>query len=295
MPGIETIQRIIEFITYFIGRAVDFFSANMPVIFLFIGAAVLLAAAIFLAVRLGKRHRIKKKEAGEEKPREIKKAAPQYPGSQTLISVMHIRAAPRLTRDPLDNDQTLLAAAHDLARMVSEAVMKTGGLLESCADGAFIAFWGERAATGSPAHDALNAVRSALLLRVAIEQRRKESGYVFPAAIGISSGKAVSCPMNIETRGRRYLLGEPMFFAVKAREAAEHNSVDIIMTAKTWRLVKEYVVFEETPPLKSSAGDEESRLFAVLNLRQKRGAALTPPRTISELKKQLSIPANAAL
>jgi hypothetical protein len=182
--------------------------------------------------------------------------------------------------------QSYLSEARDIA-------VKTNGILSVAADGSLNAAWGVDSTTGDEAHDALNALRAAFLLRMCImEQHNKRFAVAHNAAhkvrrivqiFGISTGKIIKSPAVGEGA---LLVGEPSILALKAREAAIKFGADIVITSKTWRLIDRYIITEEIDPLPD--GDKVVRLFAVINMRVKKGEVQSLPKNLNELRSLLT-------
>jgi hypothetical protein len=172
----------------------------------------------------------------------------------------------------------LLETENEYLEQVEISIKKTDG--NSYGKGCF--FWGVKKTSGNAAHDALNAVRSALILRLNLleinEQRILEGKSPIRQVCGISSGKFVV------GKEEKTIIGENEVLAIKAREAAVSIGTDIVITAKTWRLIEQYVIVEEIMPIKKDDGGT-TRLFSLINIRSRPVQPL--PTTQKELSKLL--------
>ncbi|MDR3302381.1 MAG: hypothetical protein LBT01_07640 [Spirochaetaceae bacterium] len=180
---------------------------------------------------------------------------------------------------------------HNYLSIARNSMQKTGGAFTDMFDGTIAAFWGVHTTSGSPAHDALNAVRSALILRAAFQKTNSTADKrkrILQSVCGINTGTVITDDPKLGAKNRRYLIGQNTLLAIRAREIAEKNNVDIVITAKTWRLIEQYVIVEEIEPLPCANG-KATRLFALVNLRAKQEAEQAHPTTLRELKSLLSL------
>jgi class 3 adenylate cyclase len=178
---------------------------------------------------------------------------------------------------------------------VQNAVEKTGGVAVVSPDGSVVADWGGHSTTGDDAHDALNAVRAALIFRLSLlelNKKRLSNGQnALRAVCGFSTGKTVTAEHITGGKLSRAfsdtsLWGGGAALAFRAREAAERNGIDIVISSKTWRLIDEYIIAEEIEAPREEEG-RFIRLFAVINLRAKQKAEQPEPVTLSGLQSLL--------
>ncbi|MDR2865121.1 MAG: hypothetical protein LBV68_05895 [Spirochaetaceae bacterium] len=176
---------------------------------------------------------------------------------------------------------------NDYAKEAESAAKKTGGVFAEIPDGSIMAHWGIETTSGNAAHDALNAVRAALMLRMNLLELKKvrfvKGCSVFYPVCGLSTGKIINDDPAQGKNTVRHLIGESTVLAAKAREGAAKHGLDIVITTKTWRLISQYVIAEEI----ESAIDEDGKataLFAIVNLRAQTGMEQPWPQTLKELK-----------
>jgi adenylate cyclase len=212
-------------------------------------------------------------------------------GETRTITFLAARFCSLNSIDEVSEASEVLSLLNECLVIARESIEKTGGIIEIFVDGTFIAYWEDHAEAGSPAHDALNAVRAAMLIRMSMLNFNKEriaAGLpALPFLIGISSGTASFSVVGGGKKNEGFIFGDVCIAAAKARETAEKNSTDIIITAKTWRLIKNYVITEEVQSLDEHT-DNIIRLFAVINLRFASGTKQLPPTTLPELRKNLN-------
>jgi hypothetical protein len=249
-------------------------AALFPAFPLIIAAA--LAALIVFAVRA----------LGKKRLRQRSFQSAQDEGRKKMTSILSLRLA-----GGAEGGGALEALRRFLA-LAEDAAEKTGGALYISIDGSITISWGDLVTTGSAAHDALNAVRAALLLRLSLaglNASRLEIGRP-PLAFfaGVSSGASLAVHLTPKDPASRVLFSEIGHLALYAREAAGGNGVDIALSAKTWRLVKDYVICEEITPFPPTGSEScPSRFFAAVNLRALPGSPPIEPATLSALRKLL--------
>jgi class 3 adenylate cyclase len=210
-------------------------------------------------------------------------------GQKKMTSILSLRLSP----PPEEAAGQAIETLRSFLEIARDAAEKTGGVLYTSIDGGVSVAWGDLASTGSAAHDALNAVRAALLVRLSLaglNKSRLENGRTALSFFaGISSGASAAALLAPEYPASRVLFSETGPLALRAREAAGGNGVDIALSAKTWRLVKDYVICEEITPLEASGAEPcGSRLFAAVNLRALPGSPQIEPATLSALRKTLT-------
>jgi len=168
-------------------------------------------------------------------------------------------------------------------KIAEYSVQKTGGTFYKFGDGSITAIWGAFSTTGSVEHDALNAVRSALLLRVKLAKlnRKLSKSKNLKIACGINSGKVVP---SADTSGNKYFLSDNL--ALKTREIAEKYGVDIVFTGKTFRIIEDYVIAESVSLAKLNGAS--SRIFALINLRVGKASVQPAPSNLKQLRDFLS-------
>ncbi|GMO19408.1 MAG: hypothetical protein Pg6A_06090 [Termitinemataceae bacterium] len=185
-----------------------------------------------------------------------------------------------------DGAESVRVMCDDFFNVFNEAAKKTNGVIEMFSDASVALYWGS---SESPAHDALNAARAAFLARAAISEINKiravrgEKRIIMLA--GISSGYLLQSQIN----GKHFFAGEAALLAAQAREAAWRSLVDIVLTAKSWRFVKNYLITEELRPLPHIKGTAPIRLFAAVNLRSVPPESQNAPLTVSQLRSRLAV------
>jgi adenylate cyclase len=83
------------------------------------------------------------------------------------------------------------------------------------------------------------------------------------------------------------VIGDPVNLASRTEALNKPFGTDILITEDTWKLIKNYVITEEMPPVEVKGKEKPVRLFAVINLAGNPGG----PRTLADVRKLLGIKA----
>jgi class 3 adenylate cyclase len=290
MPN-NILDKIIYYFLWLQREAVTAVRRDFWIIVPLAGALILFAVITFIVISKSKKLFVSETtEPGAGAPPARKKSRGGNVKTVTvlsgrLLSLNHIS-------DNSATEQTLIFFKQYL-NAVKQAAYKTQGALYHNIDGSIFIEWGLRSTTGEASHDALNAIRAALILRMNLVELNKElfnSGTTPLQSIsGISTGKMIG-DASRKRNNTPCILGGASLLASKAAEAAVKTGVDIVITAKTWRLVEQYIIAEEIEALKHD-GDRATRLFAVINLRVKDEEEQPRPTNLKELQ-SLLLPLN---
>jgi adenylate cyclase len=180
-----------------------------------------------------------------------------------------------------------------MTRMV-DCVDKTGGVVDKFIGDAVMAVWGAPVSTGSPARDAFNCVKSALMMRSALSQfNRGRGGDKHPRiriGCGINTGDVVAGQIGSSRRMEYTVIGDAVNLASRTEALNKPLGTDILITENTYALIGKQLITEEMPPITVKGKEKPVRMFAVVNFRSIQG--LVPkPSTLPELRQFLGIPA----
>ncbi|MDR2370666.1 MAG: HAMP domain-containing protein [Treponema sp.] len=180
-------------------------------------------------------------------------------------------------------------------RMVA-CITKTSGVVDKYIGDSIMAIWGAPVSTGNPARDALSCVRSALMMRVALQEynqtRGSENRPYLKIGCGINSGDVVAGQIGSPERMEYTVIGDTVNLASRTEALNKPFGTDILISENTWKLVKDYIISEEMPGVTVKGKEEPVRMFAVVNLRtNKPGAEQPGPVSLAELRGQLGIAA----
>jgi adenylate cyclase len=169
------------------------------------------------------------------------------------------------------------------------SVKKTNGTLEQFSGGNVKAHWGALSSNGRVEHDALNCIRCALMLRVAVYELNKEQPLpgdcsLLKLSCGISSGEFAAGITDCGEREAYTLIGEDSGLAETAKRQNAAYNTDILITESTWHLVQKYVLVHEMPPLPIEGKTKPLRVFALINLRARQGEAQVFPVTLKDVQ-----------
>jgi adenylate cyclase len=172
-----------------------------------------------------------------------------------------------------------------------ECVEKTSGVVDKFIGDAVMAHWGTAITSGSPREDALNCVKAALMMRVALyklNKNRKQENIGNPPiniGCGINTGIVTAGQIGSDLRMEYTVIGDPVNLASRVEALNKPLGTDILITENTWNMVKEHIITEEMPPVTVKAKEKPIRLFAVVN----HISVTQGPKTLAEVRKLLGI------
>jgi adenylate cyclase len=175
-------------------------------------------------------------------------------------------------------------------RMV-QCVEKTGGVVDKYIGDAVMAHWGTAFTAGSPAADALNCVKAALMMRTALMEingRRVKNDPGNPEiriGCGINTGVVTAGQIGSDQRMEYTVIGDPVNLASRTEALNKPLGTDILITENTWELVGDKFITEEMPPVTVKGKEKPVRMFAVVNFLDYDG-----PKTLGEVRTLLGIP-----
>jgi adenylate cyclase len=180
-----------------------------------------------------------------------------------------------------------------MTRMV-DCVDKTGGVVDKFIGDAVMAVWGAPVSAGSPAKDAFNCVRAALMMRAALREFNRDRGGEKRPRIrigcGINTGSVVAGQIGSSRRMEYTVIGDTVNLASRTEALNKPFHTDILITEHTWRLIGPYLITEEMPPVSVKGKEKPVRMFAVINLKEKDGA-VSRPGNLEELRALLGLAA----
>jgi adenylate cyclase len=174
-----------------------------------------------------------------------------------------------------------------------DCIEKTGGVVDKFIGDAVMAHWGTAYTAGSPEKDACNCVMAALMMRKALYEMNKKREPGDPGnppiriGCGINTGMVTAGQLGSDRRMEYTAIGDPVNLASRTEALNKPLGTDILITEDTWRLVKNYFITEEMPPVTVKGKEKPVRIFAVVNsVKIDKG-----PRTLAEVRKLLGIEA----
>jgi adenylate cyclase len=176
-----------------------------------------------------------------------------------------------------------------------DCVEKTGGVVDKFIGDAVMAVWGAPLSAGSPAQDALNCVKAALLMRAALYEYNKGRGGdknpVIRIGCGINTGEVVAGQIGSSRRMEYTVIGDTVNLASRTEALNKPLGTDILISENTWNLAGRYLVTEEMPSVTVKGKEKPVRMFAVINIKTPEGSEQKKPTSLSELRKLLGIAA----
>jgi adenylate cyclase len=177
-----------------------------------------------------------------------------------------------------------------LSRMV-DCVEKTGGTIDKFIGDAVMAHWGTATTSGSPEQDALNCVKSALMMRIAVLNMNRsrapgdKGNPEINIGCGINTGIVTAGQIGSELRMEYTVIGDPVNLASRVESLCKPLAADILISEDTWLLVKDEIITEEMPAVSVKGKEKPVRLFAVINTKD----AESGPFTLADVRNLMGI------
>jgi adenylate cyclase len=174
-------------------------------------------------------------------------------------------------------------------RRIVPCITKTGGIVDKfLTQGGVVvmALWGTADSAESPARNALNCIKSMLLMRMALQKLNRELAVLgrlplVKMGCGINAGEVVSGQMGSEQRMEFTVIGDAVNLASRIEGPNDLFDTDILITEAVYNLIGRYLVTKEMPSLTVKGKEKPLRVFTVLNARGLQG-----PQTLAELRAQ---------
>ena len=162
------------------------------------------------------------------------------------------------------------------ARMC-ECVDKTNGIVDKFIGDAVMAVWGAPESAGSQEADAWNAVKAALMMRIALyhlNQKRIASGKnPIKIGCGINTGPIVAGQIGSEGHMNYTVIGDTVNLASRTEALNKPFATDILITENTYKLIKDKIIVEEMPGVHVKGKTDAIKMYAVVNAVGVRGPA----------------------
>jgi adenylate cyclase len=172
-----------------------------------------------------------------------------------------------------------------------DCVEKSNGVVDKFIGDAVMAHWGTAYSSGSPAKDAYNGVRAALMMRNALyklNKTRKPGDRGNPEIVigaGLNTGIVTAGQLGSELRMEYTVIGDPVNLAARIEALNKPLGTDILISENTWDLVKYHFITEEMPSVTVKGKEKPVRIFAVIN----HVAVTSGPKTLADVRKLLNI------
>jgi len=172
-----------------------------------------------------------------------------------------------------------------------DCVERTGGVVDKFIGDAVMAHWGTAYTAGSPAEDAFNCVKAALMMRAALKDINDKRAKNDPAnpeiriGCGINTGVVTAGQIGSNVRMEYTAIGDPVNLASRTEALNKPLGTDILITEDTWELVGDKFITEEMPSVTVKGKEKPVRLFAVVNMKNVSG-----PKTLAEVRALMGIP-----
>ena len=171
-------------------------------------------------------------------------------------------------------------------------IEKTGGVVDKFIGDGVMAHWGTASSAGSPAEDAYNCVKTALLMREVLVLENKGRSMGDPGnphihiGCGINTGMVTAGQLGSEQRMEYTVIGDAVNLASRLEGLNKSFGTDILITEDTWNLIGGRLITEEMLPVTVKGKEKPVRLFAVINFKDH-----GEPTTLAQVRELLGISA----
>ncbi|MDR1893991.1 MAG: HAMP domain-containing protein [Spirochaetales bacterium] len=187
----------------------------------------------------------------------------------------------------------VVAFLNEYMTAMVDCVEQTNGVVDKFIGDAIMAVWGAPLSSGSAARDALNCVRSAIMMRIALKEFNRGRGGdkkpVIKIGCGINTGDVVAGQIGSSSRMEYTVIGDAVNLASRTEALNKPFATDILITENTYKLIGKYLITEEMPQATVKGKEKPVRIYAVINLRAPEGPQ-PKPETLEELRKILGLP-----
>ena len=169
-------------------------------------------------------------------------------------------------------------------------VEETGGVVDKFIGDGMMAHWGTVSTAGSPAEDAFNCVKAALMMRETLlelnagRSKNEPDNPMINIGCGINTGMVIAGQIGSEERMEYTVIGDPVNLTNRIEALNKIFGTDILITEDTWQLVKDRFITEEMPPVTVKGKEKRVRVFAVVNY-----ANAGAPGTLAQARELLGI------
>jgi adenylate cyclase len=156
---------------------------------------------------------------------------------------------------------------------MADSVEKTGGIVDRFIGTRMIAAWGLPLPGKDPAENAMNSIRSALMMRAAMWELNSTRGGaekpLLRISCGIHAGEVLAGSLGSPRYLEYSLTGKAVDGAVFTESRCVPNAVDIAVSEELWNLIGDTILSEELPPGEEVQGEDgwDFRVFGLVNLR----------------------------
>ncbi|MDR2618924.1 MAG: adenylate/guanylate cyclase domain-containing protein [Treponema sp.] len=156
---------------------------------------------------------------------------------------------------------------------MADSVEKTGGIVDRFIGTRMIAAWGLPLPGKDLAENAMNSIRSALMMRAAMWELNSTRGGpdkpLLRISCGIHAGEVLAGSLGSPRFLEYSLTGKAVDGAVFTEGRCVPNAVDIAVSEEVWNLIGDKILSEELPPAEEGQGGEgwDFRIFGLVNLR----------------------------
>jgi adenylate cyclase len=186
---------------------------------------------------------------------------------QVVVTCCDFLSFPEIS-SKLGAAETLALLNRYISKMV-DSVEKTGGVVDKIMGRRIIAVWGAPITQGVNVSDAMNCIRSALMMRAALWELNANRGTkekpLIRIGVGIHAGKAIAGGFGPPQLLEYSIAGDVVDVASHVKALCAANKTDILITQTVMDLMADKILSEELDPL--TVGNKSLGIHGLINLK----------------------------
>jgi adenylate cyclase len=175
-----------------------------------------------------------------------------------------------------------------MTRMV-HCIEATGGVVDKFIGDAIMAVWGAPLSKGSPEEDALQSIKTMLMMRESLLEFNADRGSpekpLIRIGCGVNTGPCIAGQIGSLQRMEYTVIGDAVNLASRIEALNKPFGTDILISEGTYELVKKEIVAERMPAITVKGKSGKLSIYSVINLKGEPG-----PKTLHQVRKLLGIP-----
>lgn len=175
-----------------------------------------------------------------------------------------------------------------MTRMV-DCIQATGGVVDKFIGDAIMGIWGVPISKGNETLDALQALKSMILMRKSLIEFNKDRGTpekpIIKIGCGVNTGPCIAGQIGSEKRMEYTVIGDTVNTASRIEALNKPFGTDILISENTYKLVGDKLITEPMAPIHVKGKEDVLQIYAVINFKGEEG-----PQTLKDVRTLLHIP-----
>lgn len=169
-----------------------------------------------------------------------------------------------------------------------ECIERTHGVVDKFIGDAIMAVWGAPVSQGHASTDALDNIKSILMMRLALVEFNHGRGGpdkpILRIGCGVNTGPCLAGQIGSAKRMEYTVIGDSVNLASRIEALNKPFGTDALISENTYQLVKDYVIVEAMPAIKVKGKAEPLQIYALINLH-----GVTGPKTLKDVRELVDI------